>query len=211
FFSPEQRRYLTVGGPTVALAIRPSASSTPSIARTNASSGEPPPATDIVHIKPRLEMSAAFSAPLLRQPWFVALQSLPVVTWLGRLTHGRARKALANNPGLRRQPQVAQFVREGLRQLQQHAAANRSDEFFATLFHLLQEQLGERLDLPASAITEAVIDERLRAREISPGTLQSLHDLFQTCNLARYAPMQSSQELTALIPKLESVLRDLQQ
>ena len=34
-----------------------------------------------------------------------------------------------------------------------------SDQFFATLSRLLQEQLGERLDLPASAITEAVIEE----------------------------------------------------
>ena len=36
-------------------------------------------------------------------------------------------------------------------------------------------------------------------------------ELFQACNLARYAPVQSSQELAALIPKLEGVLRDLQQ
>ena len=42
-----------------------------------------------------------------------------------------------------------------------------SDEFFAVLFRLLQEQLGERLDLPASAITEAVIEERLSPLGIS--------------------------------------------
>jgi len=37
-----------------------------------------------------------------------------------------------------------------------------------------------------------------------------LHELFQTCNLARYAPIKSSEQLSALIPKLEGVLRDLQ-
>jgi hypothetical protein len=120
-------------------------------------------------------------------------------------------ESLANNPRLRRQREVALRIRAGLKELRAQADQRQAEGFFANLFRLLQEQLGERLDLPASAITEAVIDERLRARAISPGTLQSLHDLFQTCNLARYAPMQSSQELTALIPKLESVLRDLQQ
>ena len=42
-------------------------------------------------------------------------------------------------------------------------------------------------------------------------TMRSLHELFQTCNAARYAPTRSSQELSALIPKLESVLHPLQQ
>jgi hypothetical protein len=38
-----------------------------------------------------------------------------------------------------------------------------------------------------------------------------LQELFQACNLARYAPTQSGPELAAIIPKLESVLRELQQ
>jgi predicted anti-sigma-YlaC factor YlaD len=76
---------------------------------------------------------------------------------------------------------------------------------------LLQEQLGERLDLPASAITEAVIDEHLRPRGVPEATLAPLHELFQTCDLVRYAPMKSSQELAAVIPKLEGVLRDLKE
>jgi len=40
------------------------------------------------------------------------------------------------------------------------------EAFFATLFRLLQEQLGERLELPASSITEAVIEEHLRPRGV---------------------------------------------
>jgi hypothetical protein len=40
--------------------------------------------------------------------------------------------------------------------------------------------------------------------------LASLHELFQTCNLARYAPIKTSQELAAIIPQLEAILRELQ-
>jgi hypothetical protein len=120
-------------------------------------------------------------------------------------------EALANNPRLRRQRKVAQVIREGLAELQQQAAAKDSDAFFATLFRLLQEQLGERLDLPASAITEAVIDERLRPLGIGETILSPLHELFQICNLARYAPIKSSQELAAIIPKLETVLGQLRE
>jgi len=90
----------------------------------------------------------------------------------------------------------------------QLASEKKSDEFFATLFRLLQEQLGERLALPASAITEAVVEEHLRPRGVSETTLVPLQELFQTCNLARYAPIKTSQELAAIIPRLESVLRE---
>ena len=38
---------------------------------------------------------------------------------------------------------------------------NEPEAFFATLFHLLQERLGERLESAASAITEAIVEERL--------------------------------------------------
>ena len=116
---------------------------------------------------------------------------------------------LAHNPRLRRQRQVDVLVGEGLSTLKKLAAENKSEEFFATLFHLLQEQLGERLDLPASAITEAVIDERLRPRGAPDALLSSLHELFQTCNFARYAPAGTSRELAAHIPKLEAALTGL--
>jgi hypothetical protein len=41
--------------------------------------------------------------------------------------------------------------------------------------------------------------------------LNGLRELFQTCNLARYAPIKSSSELTAFIPKIEATLRQLQE
>jgi len=130
--------------------------------------------------------------------------------WLAAFAWRKRTEMLANNPRLRRQRQVAQVIRAGLEELRQQAAGNKSDEFFATLVRLLQEQLGERLDLPASAITEAVIEERLKPRGMPEATLAVLHELFQSCNVARYAPVRSSQELSALVPKLETTLRELQ-
>jgi hypothetical protein len=97
-----------------------------------------------------------------------------------------------------------------LQELRAQADAQQAEPFFATLFRLLQEQLGERLDLPASSITEAVIDEKLVGRGVPAETLTALHELFQTCNQARYAPAQSSREMPGLLPKLEDVLGELQ-
>lgn len=211
FFDSDQKSYRTLTQPALPLVVRPGGSApAPTVAATARTPDNPPPAQDIVHIKPRLGTVAQIGPPLVQQSWFLALQAVPVLAWLSAVLWRRRTELLANNPRLRRQRQVAQIIRHGLLELRQLASDNKSEDFFAALFRLLQEQLGERLDLPASAITEAVIEERLRPRDVPEATLSSLRELFQTCNLARYAPVKTSQELAAMIPKFEAILRELQ-
>ncbi|MBK8002001.1 MAG: protein BatD [Verrucomicrobia bacterium] len=212
FFDTTTRSYRTLTGPTIPLSVRATGVAAPPLPTlTNSAAGEQAPvADDIVHIRPRLDDSAGSLTPLYLRPAFLGLQGIPLVLWLALLIKRKRTESLANNPRLRRQREVAQRMRDGLRDLRAHAEARRSIEFFALLFRLMQEQMGERLDLPASAITEAVIDERLRGRGMSDAGVHTLHELFQTCNAARYAPTQSSHELAALIPKLEAVLAELQ-
>jgi hypothetical protein len=134
------------------------------------------------------------------------LNAVPVLGWLTALVWRKRADALASNPRLRRKRQVAQIVNGGVEDLRRLAAEKKADVFFATLFRLLQEQIGERLDVPASSITEAVVDERLRPAGLPDAGCAALHELFQACNLARYAPVQTSQELAAFVPRLEAAV-----
>ena len=213
YFDTQSRTYVTRTGPRIPLNVHGSATAAaPLPSLTNAvDSVTGPRVDDILHIRPKLEMAGAFPASLLEQRWFLWLQGAPVAVWLALWIKRRRGESLANNPRLRRQREVTQRERAGLKELRAHAEAQKSEEFFATLFRLLQERLGERLDQPASAITESVLDERLRGRGARDEMLRSLHELFQICNVARYAPLKSSQELSALIPKAESVLKELQE
>ena len=211
FFDPDQKNYRALTQSAIPLVVRPAGSSPePTILSGSRTGQDNAAAQDIVHIKARLGDMAQIGDPLVQRPWFLALQAVPVFGLVFAAFWRRRTDQLANNPRLRRQRQVAQITRTGLRELQHLAAEKKSDEFFATLFRLMQEQLGERLDLPASSITEAVIQEQLRPRGMPHTILDPLHELFQTCNLARYAPVKTSQELAALIPKFEAVLQDLQ-
>jgi hypothetical protein len=210
FFDPDRREYRTLRQPSAKLVVRPTATATPVIAAAKVGEADaPPPAQDIVGIKQRPGPVAMVQSPLALRPWFWGIQSVPVLAWLAAIVWRRRREALANNPRLRRRRQVAQIVNDGLEELRRLAAQNDSDSFFATLFRLLQEQIGDRLDMPASSITEAVVDERLKPAGLPDAACGALHELFQTCNLARYAPVRSSQELAALIPRLEAVILQL--
>ncbi|HRT10013.1 MAG TPA: BatD family protein [Candidatus Paceibacterota bacterium] len=211
FFDPEQKVYRTLSHPPVPLLVRPGGSaSVPALAADRHAGQNQSPAQDIVHIKQRIGAVGQLQ-PLVFRPWFLGLQALPVLAFLGAAVWRRRTEQLANNPRLRRQRHVARIIRDGLAELRRFAAANDSEAFFATVVRLLQERLGERLDAPASAITEAVIEEKLRPRGVPEELLTPLHDLFQLCNQVRYAPLKTSQELSALIPQIESLLARLEE
>jgi hypothetical protein len=213
YFDPERKSYRSYTHPPIPLLVRPSGSTpSPLLAMPNRS-GQDNTASgqDIVPIKTRPGIVATAGTPLIRQPAFLALQSVPFLAWIGAFLWRRRAEALARNPRLVRQRHVSVLVRKGTRELKSYAEANRPTEFFTTLFRLLQEQIGERLDLPASSITEAVIEEHLRPRGLPDSVLIPLQEVFQLCNLAKYAPVQGSQQLAALIPKIEGVLHQLQE
>jgi hypothetical protein len=139
------------------------------------------------------------------------VQSLPALAFLAALVWRKRADNLANNPRLRRHRAVAQLMAAGLADLKKQAAANRPDEFFATLFHLLQEQLGERLDCPASAITENVVDEQALLRAAPASLRDALRDQFQLCNQARYAPVRGTGELNSAATQFEKLIQQLQE
>jgi hypothetical protein len=213
FFNPDDGKYYTRTQLATPLVVR-SAGSTPlpTIAGNKNSNAENPASPqDILPIKENLGRLAKAGTSLIASPKFLAVQSLPVIAFLAAFIWRKRTDNLANNPRLRRQRAVAQLVSGGLSDLNRFAAENKSDEFFALLFRLLQEQLGERLDCPAAAITESVVDERLGKMGVSAATQESLHELFQLCNQARYAPVRGTSELNSVAAKFEKTVGELQE
>lgn len=213
YFDLESGSYRTLTGPAFQLRLRPAehtARDVPALTnRTDAEqTGPAPEPDDILHIRSQIESGQR--KPLLSTPWFLALQGLPALVWIALTITRRRREHFLNNPRLQRQRDVSQRVRKSLAELRNYAKTGAAEQFFATLFRTLQEQLGERLDLPASAITESVIDERLAKMGLAETDRKGLHELFQACNQARYAPHASEARMDELIAQTENVLRQLQ-
>jgi hypothetical protein len=211
FFNPDDGRYHALTQPAVPLVVR-SAGVTPmpTFALNKNSAAENQTPQDILPIKERLGTLVQTNTPLIAQPEFLALQAVPLIAFFAAFVWRKRTDNLANNPRLRRQRRVTQLVQTGLNDLRKFAAENNSEEFFALLFRLLQEQLGERLDCPASAITENVIEEHPVLRVAPKVTLDGLRELFQFCNQARYAPVRGAGELTAVVAQFEKTVSELQ-
>lgn len=210
FFNPEDGQYHTLTQPAMPLTVKAAgATPLPQIAATK-NSNEEKPAQDIAPNKDKLGPVAMNPTPLVSKPAFLLVQSVPVLAFLAAFVWRKRTDNLANNPRLRRQRAVAALVASGLADLKKFAGANQPDEFFATLFRLLQEQLGERLDCPASAITENVVEENPVLKSAPSALREVLREQFQLCNQARYAPVRGTSELNSVAAQFEKLLVELQ-
>ncbi len=213
FFDPNTGDYHTLTQPATPLTVHSGGTTAAPVIAAAKPAGDEKPVTpqDILPIKDQLGTLTTVNAPLVTRPGFLALQSVPMLAFLAAFVWRNRTDSLANNPRLRRQRAVAQLVASGVNDLKKYAAANQSDEFFATLIRLLQEQLGERLDCPSSAITENVIEEHPVLRGTPTTTRDGLRELFQLCNQARYAPVRGSSELNSVAAQFKKTVGELQE
>jgi hypothetical protein len=211
FFDPARQRYETLRHEAMPITVRRGSVVTayPGISGAADESGDSAEASrEIVHIKSRLGPYGLVQPPLIVRPWFLGLTVAPLLAWLGISLWQWQNARVARDPRLRRRQQVARLVREGMTQLQQAAARNDTETFFATVFRLLQERLGELTDMPASAIDELSLDSDLEGK-VGAEVLAEVRSLFQACGVARYAPGRLNAELPAYLPRVESVLERL--
>jgi hypothetical protein len=206
YFDPEQKRYQELKHPATPLVVRPSAPGATLPPLAAGAAREPVAALDLLPIQEQLGGLAAAGPPLHRQAWFLGLQLIPLALWLAALVWRRRAEWITRNPHALRQREVARKLQGALADMREHARQKQPDLFYATLFRALQEQLGERLDLPASSVTEAVIEQHLRPAGADPAVLDRAAELFHICNQARYAPTPTAQELQALLPTVEQTL-----
>jgi tetratricopeptide (TPR) repeat protein len=210
FFDPTTGSFRTLTHPAIPLTVHPTAATPQPTVIASANSqqeGEQQQNQDIVHIKPQPGRIAAIAPPLLRQPAYLALQAIAPLAWICAVFWRRGKEKLANNPRMRRQREVARLVREGLEELSGLAAANDVEKFYSTILRLLQEQLGERLDISAPAITEAALAD---CKGLDATAAASVRELFDACEKYRYTPEHTSQELASLIPKVQNALEIIQ-
>jgi hypothetical protein len=214
YFDPEARAYRTLRGDPVPLQIAASAAPTapaPTLATNGVNGTAAPVAPSLLHIRPQLGVVTAYPVPLWGRGWFLALQSVPVLLWASLRIRRWRQESLASNPRLQRRREAERQVAAGLSELRRLAAEAKTDAFFAALTRVLRCQIGERLDVPESALTEGVVEERLRPRGLSAEDARLLEELFNLHNQFRYAPATSPAQLGDLVPRVEKAIQALRQ
>ena len=210
YFNPMEGTYHTIEHPAMALKVSPnpqapSVSSAPVEGITEAGLPKPRP-KDIVPIKPFLGSSVALSQPWAFSTVFYWFQSIPVVL-LGMLALvAKWRDSQTKNPIKQRKRQVDQWLKAQYPQLESLAQKGDGNSFFEYLFRMIQERLGQVLDMPAASITEDVVDHPRLVEQLTGPHHELLRELFDACNHARYAPESDHRKLVEFSSKARELL-----
>jgi len=125
--------------------------------------------------------------PLLSQPWFLAAQTVTLGAFCVALIWRRRRDYYDARPRLTRRLRVEKLLRNECRRLEALAREKSAEPFYQLATHLLRERIGERLDIPAGGITEAVLRGELSG-QLSPEATDALSKFLDTANAVRFGP-----------------------
>ena len=102
-----------------------------------------------------------------------------------------------------------QWLKAQYPQLESLAQKGDGNSFFEYLFRMIQERLGQVLDMPAASITEDVVDHPRLVEQLTGPHHELLRELFDACNHARYAPESDHRKLVEFSSNARELLEGL--
>ncbi len=207
YFDPERRSYVTMTNSSIAITVVPSGQPTAqaTVVQSRSDEAVQPVASDLKHIKPDLGRISVVRPLLIDQPWFWASTTLPCLAWLGFFIWFNKKEQQRNDPRFQRKRRTQLLIQGGLIELRGAAEELDHIRFYTQAFRLLQEHIGDLLDLPSQSITETTLENpRIRLDEETQVQTE-LKELFHLCNLARYAGSRNEGSLSEVLSRLESI------
>ncbi len=155
---------------------------------------------DIVYLKGD-PGPAAVATPFCDTVLFWVLNGAPVFALMGALAWKQRVDKLRTDVAYARRSRAAANARRLLAK-----AASYDD-----IQHVLQNYLGDRLNIPASGITSVIIDEQLRPRGVDGTLADDLRSCFERCDAARFAGRATgTEDVPAIRSKVERVINELE-
>jgi hypothetical protein len=102
-------------------------------------------------------------------------------------------------------------ARRGLAAAAAFSNADRQEEFYAKIFKTLQGYLGDRLHVSSGGITIETAVEYLRSKGAPGEIITGLNQVFEVCDAARFAPLESARaDMPQLLRLATQIVEDLE-
>jgi hypothetical protein len=149
---------------------------------------------DIRFIKPPVSKLKGREEMLYHHPLFWPLQAIPLLAFGLLVLYRSYRSKLESNVAYARRRRARGEATRRLRRAQALLKSGESGIFFGEVHRALVEFLGDKLNLSPAGITVDGIADELVQRGIEDRMVEEVRELLDRCNLARFAPMDLSEE-----------------
>ena len=110
----------------------------------------------------------------------------------------------------RRLARAGRVAGRRLKEARKYMQVRESDRFYASLALALRGYIGDKLSIPPSQLVRENITERLGARGVNDATIADVIEVLDTCEMARFTPMNTDTEMSATYNKAVEAIRNIE-
>ncbi len=166
--------------------------------------------TDILHIKAGIDPSSATGRAIIEQWWYWILYAallIALIAVVAAYHRNIARSADIRGMKLAKANKVA---RKRLRQARAYMQQKDSEKFYEELLRAVWGYLSDKLSIPSSQLSRDNISAELLGFGASQETTDTIISVLDDCEMARYSPVSSQDQIELLYDKAASSINSLE-
>lgn len=208
YFNPESKQYVTLTTPSYDIKVAQGVQSTSSAVFNKQSVTSKN--TDILHIKmgdlyPEKTHHYYYNSVWYFPAYIVLALLLAIVIWL----YGKQGKLNADLQG-RKLANANKVAKKRLKLAKSFMASHNNDRFYEELLRAMWGYLSDKLGIPASQLTRQNIAEQLKGYGASDSLVDSIIQVIDDCEMARYSPEKSDEQIESLFNKASSSMNEME-
>lgn len=207
YFNPSTKEYVTLDTPTYNIKVSKGANSSPSEAERQDISAKN---TDILHIHTGDKNLSLSHTLLAYQWWYWLIYLLGIVALCCvTVTYSHHIKKASDVQGTRL-AKANKIAKKRLRIAEKFANEGNEEKFYEEMLKALWGYISDKLAIPASKLTRQNVSEQLMAAGVSETVINPLIDVLDTCEMARYTPQKSSDEMSRIYREATSAINGME-
>jgi len=187
YFDPTKKDYVTLTAEGYNLDVERGASTTVGVNEQNEIRQR---ATDILHIH-RLDhdglKSGSHNNAIHSTGFWLAWIAIIVIAIIGLAIYRRQLRLNADIVG-RKTARAGRVAKKRLRRAKGFMDSNDKEQFHAEILNALWGYISDRLIIPVADLTRSNVSEKLAGRGMSQPDIDSIIDILDECEMARYTP-----------------------
>ena len=149
---------------------------------------------DIIYIKNSPGHLGKKEASLLDNRFFLFLNAIGGILFIGLIINFRKKERLEKDVKYARRLLAPKMAKKNLKEAGSLLKKGNTEAFYEAVFKILQSYLGDKFHLPTHGITITIVDDVLKTKGAKEEILEKLKNVFNECDLARYASSEFNKE-----------------
>lgn len=206
YYDPATKEYVTVKMPSYNIKVGKGLSAPASTDRQDVKAKN----VDILYINTDIGDLTPDHPFLLNQAWYWLLFALVALLPAGALLFASKRsRRSADIAGLKKS-KASKVARRRLSAARKAMEEKNAEKFHEETLRAIWGYLSDKLSIPASQMSRSTIAQTLDDRGVPEPEIQSVIEVIDTCEMARYAPSATSEELENVYNQATSAINSLE-